>query len=228
MTVAKLSSNGPMTVANDTVAYVVTDLLERLRFPELPTPALTLGGDPDEPGTADTTALDTLDGERQRTRFRIAGVAQRLAEAGDVEDASRIDGQVDALSTGDMRTYGPVLRPLVIEKSEYETEMILRNLGWLRREFGWLVDQLRPDDTVAPALNEYSEAVARYGIDPTAYRWGRIIDADVDTSAAWDQRFTHDSWLRLIFEKAATELPVMMGAQTMAGMGTPPRPEHSE
>jgi hypothetical protein len=180
---------------------VATDLLERVGFP-----TSRFG---EEWSAENDPHLESLLSARERITNRLAGIAQRLAEAGDIDRAFALDGKVDALSTGRaMSAYMPGM-------GEFRTreDVVLigpRSLDWVRDQIAWLVDQVRPSPVL---VNEFGRPTSSAAPEPTIYRWGRLLVDSDDPSHAWDQRFAAGSWLRRIFDTASKELPRMFGIE---------------
>ncbi|MEV0602157.1 hypothetical protein AB0I82_23005 [Streptomyces sp. NPDC050315] len=195
----------------DALSFIATDLLERTRLPEI-----LMEDEQDEDPEARLSAqqsLQSISVERERTVDRLAGVAQRLAEAGDSQRAFLIDGQVDLLLSPDLPVgiYAPTLEPL--ETIEGITLFGRRPLSPLRDEVAWIVDQLRPDPIT---VNEYGAPIASGAPEPAKYRWSHLFDAHDEPEGMWEQRFTQNSWLRRIFARAASELPALYGLNSPA------------
>jgi hypothetical protein len=187
-----------LLVTADALSFVTTDLLERIGFPDV------LG---EEWSPDDDLAIRSLSEARERAVERIAGIAERLADAGDIERAFALDTQVDAfVSNQPMTTYTPDLG--VFRTSEGVTLIGKRALADVRTEVGWIVDQLRPDPV---HVNEYGVPTSPGAPHPAEYRWGRLFGPEDDPATAWERRYAAGSWLRAIFERAERELPAMFG-----------------
>jgi hypothetical protein len=193
----------------DALSFVTTDLLERMGFPESLGPESNSEIDP---------VLESLEQARERTVDRLASIAERLADAGDIERAFALDTKVDAFhSDTGMAAYMPDL-------GEFKTREDVslfgpRTLSQVRLEVAWLVDQLRPDRVT---VNEYGVPTKLGAPDAAEYRWGPLLGAGDDPSTAWAERFASGSWVRRIFETAAGELPAMFG------LGASERPRRNE
>jgi hypothetical protein len=145
---------------------------------------------------------------RGRVIERLTDIAQRLAEAGDLERAFVLDGQIDTLKSGGMGIYSPNLG--VFRTKDEITHIGPRALSGPRTEVGWLVDQLRADRI---DVTEDGTPIKLGAPDPSEYRWGALFEAGDSPSTAWDERFVPDSWIRRTFDRAAKELPVMFGIE---------------
>jgi hypothetical protein len=183
----------------DALSFVTTDLLKRLGFPTTLEEEWSGENDP---------SIQSLERTRERTVERLAGIAERLADAGDINRAFALDAQMDSFESDQpMTTYTPDL-------GEFRTRegvtvvFSKRPLDDARQEVGWLADQLRPDPI---KVNEYGNPVPPGERDASRYRWGLLFKLNEDPATAWNQRFDSGSWLRRIFATASRELPVVFG-----------------
>lgn len=180
----------PVLLANiDLVSYVTFDLLLRLADEQSMNTA-------DETGAASEDEADRPDPvellleEKHFVVDRLAGMAQRFAELGDVTRALALDRQVEALRRGKMPTYAPPQSETVPDNPYLE-------------ELRWLVDQLRDDGI---AVNEYGEPVHLPAPDPYAYRWGLLSEPAGEAKSLWEHRYDADSWLERLSEQSRSEL----------------------
>jgi hypothetical protein len=188
----------PLLVTADALSFVATDLLERIGFPASHGKGWSPENDP---------AIQSLQEVRVRTVQRLASIAERLADAGDIHRAFAVDTQVDAFESNQpMTTSTPDLGEF---RTRAGVPMIgKRSLSDTQQEVGWLVDQLRPDPVTG---NEYGVPVSPQTATALEYRWGRLFKPGENQSTVWDHRFASGSWLRSIFDRASKELPAMFG-----------------
>jgi hypothetical protein len=173
----------------DLVSYITFDLLERSAGGQ------TINTEEQQGESVQTeadraAAEELLHEERQRVVDRLAGVAQRFAEMGNVPRAFALDGQVEAFVRGKMPTYAPPPGDTVPDNPYL-------------KELRWLVDQLRDD---AIAVNEYGQPVHSPVPDPYAYRWGLLCESTGHAKSLWEQRYDANSWLQRLSVQARTEL----------------------
>jgi hypothetical protein len=74
----------------DALSFVTTDLLERLGFPTTLEEEWSGENDP---------SIQSLERTRERTVERLAGIAERLADAGDINRAFALDAQMDSFES---------------------------------------------------------------------------------------------------------------------------------
>ncbi len=197
-----------LRAAADALLFVSTDLAERMEVVDRA----------DAQGLAGIErSFQSVERVHERTVERLIGIADRLAADGDIERAFALDNQADALQSDSVPVaYVPDLGAFV--PLDGRIHVGKRMFSDVRSQVGWLVDQLRADPVT---VNEYGVPISPDAPHAAVYRWGPLFGVGDDPSAAWEQRFSSDSWLRRIFETSREELSAIFGVQSRAS----PRPD---